>query len=71
MLKAPKQMKHVLKWSRKYYKALYLKYIDDEFIAKAEKTALAMEGLKEQEHLDEYNKWKELLISNNRKQRRK
>ena len=71
MLKAPKQMKHVMKWSRKYYKDLYLKYIDAEFVEKAEKTALAMEGLKNVEHYEEYNKWKDLLINNNRKQRRK
>lgn len=70
MLQAPKQVNHVKKHARKYYRALY-KYIDKDYIDKAEKSIVASTGLREPEHYDEYIKFKELLAVNNRKQRRK
>lgn len=66
MLKAPKQLKHIVKWSRKYYFTLY-PYIDQEYLDKAERTVVAQEGLNKPEHFDEYVKWKELLKGNAKK----
>jgi glycosyltransferase involved in cell wall biosynthesis len=68
MLKAPKQMKHVLKWSRKYYKTMY-PLIGDEYIAKADKTILAQSGLNKVEHYDEYIKWLDLLAHGKKRKR--
>lgn len=68
MIKAPKQMRHVQKWSRKYYKQLY-PLLDQEYIDKAEKTILAQQGLDKPEHYDEYKKWLDLLLHGKKKKR--
>lgn len=60
MLKAPKQMKHVLKWSKKYYHTIYPQ-LDPEFVKKAEFTILTHTGLNKPEHYEELQKWKALL----------
>ena len=60
MLKAPKQVVHVRKWARKYYRSVY-KYIDQDYIDKAERTAVAKTGLNKPEHYDEFVKFKQLL----------
>ena len=66
MLKAPKQLTHVKKWARKYYRSLY-KYITEEYREKAEKTILAQSGLNKVEHYDEFVKFKKLLERKKRK----
>ena len=66
MLKAPKRLKHVKKWSKKYYMTLY-KLIDKEYIEKAERTIFATTGLDKPEQYDEFIKFKELLSSNTKK----
>lgn len=60
MLKAPKQMKHVKKWSKRYYFKLY-KLVDQEYLDKAEATILAQTGLNQQRQYEEFIKWKDLL----------
>ena len=66
MIKAPKRMKHVQKWAKKYYYNLYTK-IDKEYLEKAEKTVLAKQGLNTTNAYDEYLKWKELLKGKKKK----
>ena len=60
MLIVPKQMKHVLKWAKKYYLTIY-PLIDKEYIEKAEQTVLYQTGLQKPEHYSEFQKWKEML----------
>jgi glycosyltransferase involved in cell wall biosynthesis len=66
MLRYPKRLSHVKKWSKKYYKTLY-KLIDQEYIDKAEQTILAQCGLDKVDHHTEYVKWKELLSTKRKK----
>lgn len=56
ILKAPKQVKHINQWSRKFYREMY-KLIDKDYITKAQTTALAQIGFKKQDAHDEFNKW--------------
>lgn len=56
MIKAPKQVKHVRDWSRKYYQALYT-LIDAEYITKAERSIFGISGFKTEEQYVEYGKW--------------
>jgi len=66
MLKAPKQVNHVKKWARKYYRNLY-KYVTDEYIEKAEKTIIAQTGLNKEEHYTEFVKFKDMLAPKKRR----
>lgn len=56
MLKAPKQLRHIKKWAKLYYKELY-HLIDEEYIEKAMASILYKDGFRQQEHLDEYKTW--------------
>ena len=60
MLQAPKQLRHIKKWARVYYTTLY-PLIDEEYIKKAEPTILAQSGFTQPEHMDELQKFKELI----------
>ena len=60
MIKYPKRIKHIKKWSKKYYKTLYV-LVEQEYLDKAEPTILAQAGLDKVGHYDEYVKWKEIL----------
>lgn len=60
MLKAPKQVKFIKKWSKKYYFKLY-KLVDKEYIEKAEPTIVRASGLGEVSHYEEFKKWLDLL----------
>jgi hypothetical protein len=60
MLKAPKQVRHVKKWAKKYYKTMY-HLIGEDYVERAEKIILAQEGLNKIEHYEEYRKWLDLL----------
>lgn len=60
MLKAPKRLRHIKKWSKVYYDALY-NVVDDEYKDKAETSILYKEGLRQVEHHDEYKKWLKLI----------
>jgi len=70
MLRAPKQMKHVKKWSKKYYLKVYNKYVDDEYIKKAETTIMVGSGLPELQHYEEFIKWKNMLGNTAAKKRK-
>lgn len=58
---APKQVRHINKWARKYYMEVYAK-IDKDYLKKAEATILVQYGFKEQSYHDEYHKWIKKLI---------
>jgi len=60
MLKAPKQLKHVTKCSRRYYRKLY-PLIEQDYIDKAEKSIVAQMGFDKVEEYEEFVKWKKLL----------
>lgn len=60
IIKAPKQVKHIEKWARVYYRKLY-KLVDDEYLNKAEKSVLVYAGLKLQEQHDEFQAFKKKL----------
>lgn len=69
MLRAPKQVKHVQKWAKKYYFNMY-HLIGDDYIERAEKTILAQEGLNKVEHYDEYRKWLDILSGKKKSKKR-
>lgn len=56
MIKAPKQIRHINKWAKKYYNAVYAK-IDKDYLERAEATILVQNGFNQQGHHDEYHKW--------------
>lgn len=60
MIKAPKQVKHVYKWAKVYYRKLW-KHIDDEYCEKAQDTVLTYAGLTLEEQHKEFQEWKEKL----------
>ena len=64
MLRAPKQMKHIKKWAKKYYYKIY-KLVDKEYIDKAERTVLISSLNPREEDIvhyhEEFNKWKDML----------
>lgn len=60
MLKAPKQMKHIMKWCKVYYRKIFT-LVDKEYLDKAEKVILAQSGLDKLEYYEEFLKWKLLL----------
>ena len=60
MIRAPKQVKHVHKWAKVYYKKLY-KFVDDEYSDKAQQAVLNHAGLTLKEQHDEFQVWKEKL----------
>ena len=67
MLRAPKQMKHIKKWAKRYYFKIYKK-VDKEYIEKAERTVLlaSLNPSPDQagHYYDEFVKWKQLLEGN-------
>lgn len=69
MLKAPKQVKHIKKWAKKYYKEMYVK-VDKKYIETGEETILAQSGLDKPEHYEEYKKWLTLLKGNKSKKKK-
>ena len=60
IIRAPKQVKHVEKWAKVFYKKLW-KLIGDEYINKAESAVLNNAGLRLQEQHDEFKEWKAKL----------
>lgn len=66
MFRTKKDVNHVKKWAKKYYKAIYPQ-LDKEYIEKAEKTILAQTGLDKVEHYEEFVKWKAMLITPKKK----
>lgn len=67
MLKAPKQLRHAKKWARKYYRTLYVKYIDEEYMQQAEPSIVEMAGFKQDGDLEEFRKFKKSLEKKTRK----
>ena len=65
MIKYPKQLSHVKKWSKKHYRTLY-NLVDQEYLDKAEQTLLVQSGLDKADHYTEYIKWKQLLAPKSR-----
>lgn len=61
MIKAPKRLNHIKRWSRIYYNKLYSK-LPKEWLEKAEPTILYSMGLKKQEQHDEFQKFKKMLV---------
>lgn len=60
IIRAPKQVKHVEKWAKVFYKKLW-KLIGDEYINKAESAVLNNAGLRLQEQHTEFKEWKAKL----------
>jgi glycosyltransferase involved in cell wall biosynthesis len=69
MLKAPKQVKHVKKWAKKFYREMY-KTVDIEYREQGEATILAQSGLDKPEHYDEYKKWLGMLLTPKKRKKR-
>lgn len=61
MLRSPKQVKFIKRWSSKYYKKIFKKYVTQEYLDKAEKAIVVHSGLKDLSHYEEFVKWKNLL----------
>jgi len=70
MIKMPKQLRHVKKWSKVYYKTLY-PLLEQEYIDKAEKSIVAQMGFDKVEEYEEFIKWKALLNAPPKKRKRK
>ena len=70
MFRTKKDVKHVKRWAKKYYKAVYPR-VSDEYIEKAEKTILYQTGLDKVEHYEEFIKWKEQLLTSTKSKRKK